>query len=81
MKKYFLLLIISYIFEIDCSCGKECMLMESPHAEECFSKEVTLDGFGEGDVNDFSCCFVKINESFNSQCFVLENSRISTIAR
>ena len=82
MKIYFLLLVISLLFEINCSCWAIEGQIESPNAEECFSRTVTLKEIGEGgNVEDFLCCYLKEFESANSECFVLEKSRISTIAK
>ena len=79
MKIYFLLLVISLLFEINCSCGAKEGQMESPSAEECFSRAVTSSEIGEGgNAEDFLCCYLKLYQSSNSECLVIEKSRIST---
>ena len=80
MKIYYLLLALSLLLGINCTCSAKQGTIESPNAEECFSRKVTSDEINDGaDVNNYVCCYIKQFESSNSECFTVEKSEISTI--
>ena len=75
MKAFIPIFLISLIIGIHCKCGTGDNYAESPSAEECFGRTITSDDIGDANANDFLCCYMKIFQNSNSQCFVLEKSR------
>ena len=76
MKILFHILFISLFLGIFNLCVKEGEA--SPTPEECFSRTVLMEEIDSGDVNDFTCCYMKEREYSNSRCFALEKSQFST---
>ena len=80
MKISFLILLLSLLLEINCQCGSPDKSIESPSAEVCLNRKTTLEEIGQDEnLDDFVCCYMKLYESSNSNCFALEKSRINTI--
>ena len=81
MKIYFLLLVISILYEINCRCMANEGEIEDPEPEDCFRRtveEAELPDVVDGNVNDYQCCYAQQNE-FNAQrhCWALKSSDIT----
>ena len=74
MKIYFLLLVISILYEINCRCTANVEEIEFPFPDECFSREVDQEEVDEDGV----CCYVQPSTSETQrECIGLPRSEIS----
>jgi len=82
MKIYFLLLVISVLYEINCRCRANGGEREYPDPEDCLGRTVEDDEIPEGidgiSIGDFECCYIQEDEyGIWRSCRPLKSSEVS----